>query len=54
LNTDVMISIKVYHLDSLSPWHGVFSSFGWRRCFWVWMVTANLLNKQLHTADKGW
>jgi hypothetical protein len=39
---------------SLSPRHGASSGCGWRNGLHIWRVAANILNKQLRTADKGW
>jgi hypothetical protein len=39
---------------SLSPRHGASSGCGWRNGLQLWRVAANILNKQLRTADKGW
>ena len=39
---------------SLSPRHGAPSGCGWRNGLQKWRVTANMLNKQLRTADNGW
>ena len=39
---------------SLSSQHGASSGFDWRNDFQIWTVTANILNKQLRTADEGW
>jgi hypothetical protein len=38
---------------SLSPQHGASSGCGWWHCLQLWKVAANILNKQLHTNDKG-
>jgi hypothetical protein len=39
---------------SLSPRHGTSSRCGWRNGLQIWKATANILNKQSRTADKGW
>jgi hypothetical protein len=38
---------------SLSPRHGASSGCGWRNGLQIWRVTANVLNKQSRTADRG-
>jgi hypothetical protein len=38
----------------LSPRLGTSSGCGWRRRLQIWRVTANVLNKQSRTAEKGW
>jgi hypothetical protein len=38
----------------LSPRHGTSSDCGWMNCLQLWRVTANILNKQPRTNDKGW
>ena len=38
----------------LSPRHGASSGCEWTNCLQIWRVAANIFNKQLRTADKGW
>ena len=38
----------------LTPRHGKSSGCGWRNGLQIWTVTAYVLNKKSHTADKGW
>jgi hypothetical protein len=38
----------------LSPRHGASSGCGWREVLRLRRLAANILNKQLWTADKGW
>jgi hypothetical protein len=38
----------------LSPWHGMNSGCRWRDGLQIWKVAANILNKQLWRAEKGW
>jgi hypothetical protein len=35
------------------PWHGASSGCGWRGGLHIWMVAANMLNKQSRTDDKS-
>jgi hypothetical protein len=35
-------------------WHGASSGCGWREVLRIRRATANILNKQSRTADKGW
>jgi hypothetical protein len=39
---------------SLSPRHGASSGCWWRKGLQIFIVAANILNKQSKTADKGW
>jgi hypothetical protein len=49
---EILFHVEV--LGSLSPQHGVFSGFRWRNGLQVWRLLANMLNKLLWRADKGW
>jgi hypothetical protein len=40
--------------NSLSPRHGASSGCEWRNGLQMWRVAANILNKQVRRADKGW
>jgi hypothetical protein len=39
---------------SLSPQHGASSGCGWKNSLQIWRLTANILNKQSRTDNKGW
>jgi len=39
---------------SLSRRHGASSGCGWKEWPPIWMIAANILNKQSRTVDKGW
>jgi hypothetical protein len=41
-------------MGPLTPQHGASSGCGWRNGLQIWTVTANTLNKQPRTTDKGW
>ena len=47
----INIPVKIWFL---SPQHGVSSGCGLRNGLQICRVAANILNKQLRTADKGW
>jgi hypothetical protein len=40
------------HVRSLSPQHGASSGCRWRNSLQLWMVAANILNKQLQTNNR--
>jgi hypothetical protein len=42
------------YMGPLSPRHGTSSGCGWREGLLTRRVAANIFNKQLQTADKGW
>ena len=46
--------VKTHLSGSLSPLHSASSGFRWRNGLQIWRVTANILNKQSRTADRGW
>jgi hypothetical protein len=50
----VFFFYKRWKVYPLSPRHGASSGCGWRNGLQVWRVAANILNKRLRTADKGW
>jgi len=49
------VTIKPMLLGPLSPWYDTSLGCIWRRWpLFIWMVAANLLNKQFWTANNEW